>query len=74
MLAHANALAADCYQTDGTNDNGTLRFRRDMSNRFIPRYESPQRQARALTAFRNYVGVIDAARNVSNILGYGLLR
>jgi hypothetical protein len=56
------------------SDDGTPRFRRDMSNRLVPRYESPQRQARALTAFRNYVGVIDAARNVSNILGYGLLR
>jgi len=74
MIAHANALAGDCYQTDGTNDNGTLRFRRDMSNRLVPRYESPQRQARALTALRNYVGVIDATRNVSNILGYGLIR
>ncbi|MDB4929137.1 MAG: hypothetical protein JWM10_1621, partial [Myxococcaceae bacterium] len=35
---------------------------------------SPQRQARRLQTFRDYVGLIDATRNVSRLLGYGMLR
>ncbi|MBL8604537.1 MAG: hypothetical protein JNK72_21600 [Myxococcales bacterium] len=74
MIDHANALLTDCFETRGVNADGTPVVVRDMNNRPVNRWTSPQRQARALTAYRNYVGVIDATRNVSNLLGYGLLR
>ena len=58
------------------NPDGTPNFRRDASGNLVVNpavASSPQIQARRITQFRNYVGLIDAARYVARLLGYGTL-
>lgn len=74
MIAHANELLAAAYRVQSTNPDGSLVMARDASGALIPSENNLQVRARAITAFRNYVGVVDAVRNISRILGYGLLR
>ena len=80
MIQHANTLLADAYQVqrDGSNNpllgaDGQVTMVRDAQGQLVPGSTSPQRQSRHVTAYRNYVGVIDATRHISQILGYGLL-
>jgi hypothetical protein len=40
----------------------------------IAHADDARRQAAAETRYRNYVGLIDATRYASRLLGYGLLR
>jgi len=74
MISHANELLAAAYRVQSTNPDGSLVMARDASGALIPSENNLQVRARAITAFRNYVGVVDAVRNISRILGYGLLR
>ncbi|MDB4930173.1 MAG: hypothetical protein JWM10_2657 [Myxococcaceae bacterium] len=83
MVQHANALLADTYlvERDPANMNrpvldadGRPRIIRSAAGALQPASTSPQRQARRLATFRNYVGLIDATRNISRILGYGMIR
>jgi len=75
MIDHANALLNEVWVTNGVNDDGSPRVSRDAQNRPIIRNTaSVQRHQYALRRFREYVGTLDAMRNVSEILGYGTLR
>ncbi len=81
MLQHANALLADTFvverDTAGTpllGTDGLPRLVRDAAGDLRPASSSPQRQGRRLQTFRDYVGLIDATRNASRLLGYGMLR
>ena len=80
MIAHANELLVDTYQVrvderdqpvynpDGSVDAVLLR------GQLVPANTDSQRQTIAVTRFRNYVGLIDATRYASRLLGYGTLR
>ncbi|MDO9020976.1 MAG: hypothetical protein Q8S73_13500 [Deltaproteobacteria bacterium] len=81
MIQHANALLADTFAVErdasgnpALGPDGLPRLTRDAAGDLLPASASPQRQARRLQAFRDYVGLIDATRNVSRLLGYGMLR
>jgi hypothetical protein len=74
MIAHANELLAGAFRVQSTNADGTHVMARDSAGALIPVDANLQVRARAITAYRNYVGLVDAVRNISNILGYGLLR
>ena len=81
MIQHANALLADAFAVERDASNvpvlgadGLPRLIRDAAGDLVPASASPQRQARRVQAFRDYVGLIDATRNVSRLLGYGMLR
>ena len=80
MIAHANELLVAAYQVrvderdqpvynpDGSVDAVLLR------GQLVPASTDSQRQTIAVTRFRNYVGLIDATRYASRLLGYGTLR
>jgi len=80
MIAHANELLVDTYQVrvddrdqpvynpDGSVDAVLLR------GQLVPASTDDQRQTIAVTRFRNYVGLIDATRYASRLLGHGTLR
>ena len=72
MIAHANELLAAAFRVQSTNPDGTHVMARDTAGALIPVDANLQVRARAITAYRNYVGLIDAVRNISNRLGYGL--
>jgi len=83
MIQHANALLADTFLVERDPANmgrpvldadGRPRLIRSAAGALQPASTSPQRQARRLATFRNYVGLIDATRNISRILGYGMIR
>jgi|GEM_PF-316524 len=83
MIQHANALLADTFVVERDPANmgrpvldadGRPRLIRSASGALQPASTSPQRQARRLATFRNYIGLIDATRNISRILGYGMIR
>jgi hypothetical protein len=79
MIAHANALLADTYQTR-VNDAGATVYNPDGSvdvvlrnGQLVDHNLEGQRQVIAVTRYRNYVGLIDATRYASRLLGYGTL-
>jgi hypothetical protein len=74
MIQHANALLAAAFRVQSTNPDGSHVMARDTAGALIPVDANLQVRARAITAYRNYVGLVDAVRNISRLLGYGLLR
>ena len=83
MIAHANELLVDAYQVQVDdrlrpiyNTDGTVNVVRDATTQQpVPAHPTDaRRQTLAVTRFRNYVGLIDATRYASNLLGYGLLQ
>ena len=84
MLAHANELLVDTYQVEVDdrlqpvrNPDGSVRVVFDSrTQQPITRWGETdgRRQAAAQTRLRNYVGLLDATRYASRLLGYGLLR
>ncbi len=81
MIAHANELLIDTYQVrvDATLQpiyapDGSVEVVYDARNQLVPAQSDPRRQTTAVTRFRNYVGLIDATRYASRLLGYGTLR
>jgi hypothetical protein len=83
MIAHANELLIDCYQVEVDaslrpifSADGSVRVVLDAATRqpVVAHPTDARRQTIAQTRFRNYVGLIDATRYASRILGYGLLR
>jgi hypothetical protein len=83
MLAHANELLIDTYAVEVDerlrpifNADGSVRVVLDARTRQpVPAHATDQRrQNAAQIRLRNYVGLIDATRYASRLLGYGLLR
>ena len=81
MIAHANELLRDTYQVRVderlqpiVNPDGSYTVVFDSNRRPVPANADARRQTAAEIRFRNYVGLIDATRYASRILGYGLLR
>jgi hypothetical protein len=83
MIAHANELLVDTYQVEVDdrlrpvyNPDGSVRVVLHPSTRQpLPAHPTDaRRQNAAQIRFRNYVGLIDATRYASRLLGYGLLR
>jgi hypothetical protein len=80
MIAHANELLVDTYQVRVDDRNQPV-YNPDCSvdavvvrGQLVPANADNQRQTIAVTRYRNYVGLIDATRNISRILGYGMIR
>jgi hypothetical protein len=82
MIQRANELLVDTYQVV-VNDrlepvyaaDGSVTVVRDpRTNEPLPRHIDSRRQTTAVTRFRNYVGLVDATRYASRLLGYGLLQ
>ncbi len=82
MIARANDLLIDTYQVE-VDENLRPVFASDGSLRTVlnPTTRNPvarnmdtRRQTAAEQRYRNYVGLIDATRYASRLLGYGLLR
>lgn len=82
MIQRANELLVDTYQVV-VNDrleavyaaDGSVTVVRDSrTNEPLPRHIDSRRQTTAVTRFRNYVGLVDATRYASRLLGYGLLQ
>jgi len=83
MLAHANELLVDTYQVEVDerlrpirNDDGSVRVVFDAVTRQpVPAHPTDaRRQSAAQIRYRNYIGLVDATRYASRLLGYGLLR
>ena len=83
MIARANELLADTYQVEldarlrpVRNADGSLRvIINETTRQPVPAHpDDASVQAAAVTRFHNYVGLIDAARYASRLLGYGTLR
>jgi len=86
MIAHANELLADAYQVRVNERlepiyaaDGSVEVVTDArGQRLVPQLANGMRQDSrrngiAVTRFRNYVGLIDATRYASRLLGYGTL-
>ncbi len=83
MIAHANHLLIDTYQVEVDERlrpvyaaDGSVRVILDPTTRQpVPAHaDDARRQTAAQIRYRNYVGLIDATRYASRLLGYGLLR
>lgn len=81
MIAHANELLRDTYQIQVdshlqpiVNPDGSYTVVFDSNRRPVRANADDRRQTAAEIRFRNYVGLIDATRYASRLLGYGLLR
>ncbi|MFO0605980.1 MAG: hypothetical protein U0324_22535 [Polyangiales bacterium] len=83
MIAHANELLVDTYQVEVDDRlrpiydaDGSVRVVFNAATRQpVPAHPTDaRRQNEAQIRFRNYVGLVDATRYASRLLGYGLLR
>ena len=81
MIARANELLVDTYavRRDATlqplyGADGSVEVVYDANHQLVPAHPADsQQQTTSVSRFRNYVGLIDATRYASRLLGYGTL-